>query len=578
MATDMISALGAGSGVDVKALAQSLVDAEKIPREATINTKIDDEERRIAGLSALMLSLDIVKEQFAKLNDATDFNSAVVNNSRPEGITVTPSETASPGNHTLQVKQLASAQRTVSDGFATASTQLNAGQAFSLKLTIGGVEQAPIRISDSRATPGGLVGAINSAKIGVTAQLVDTGDATNPFRVVLTGEMGAAQSFTMESDDASGSGQVQSLTFSDAVVDGEIEVAGVSVSVEAGELAVDIAAKVTLALSNDAFITGVPGRSVVDNGDGSIALGYAASDGNKLDTTFLDADATGVTMSVTQTTAFVAGAALSSVAFDTDLQSATDAIVSVNGLDITRNSNEISDALQGTTLVLHTPMSASDVADVQITRDTAAIKANIQALVQSYNDAVSDIKVLTGERSEVEDDIYSGSLKGESTVRRVTTMLRDMLMSTSSTPGESVGAMRDLGLDIDRYGVLSLDEEKLDGALATNFADVVTMFSAGTNKQTEYGTSKRGLAGDAIKSINDLISSRGIIMAQSNSAENSIDSAKEKLEALNLRMEALLTRYTKQFGLMESLVGQSNSQREGLKSTFEGMMAMYTNN
>ena len=578
MATDMISALGAGSGVDVKALAQSLVDAEKIPREATINTKIDDEERRIAGLSALMLSLDIVKEQFAKLNDATDFNSAVVNNSRPEGITVTPSETASPGNHTLQVKQLASAQRTVSDGFATASTQLNAGQAFSLKLTIGGVEQAPIRISDSRATPGGLVGAINSAKIGVTAQLVDTGDATNPFRVVLTGEMGAAQSFTMESDDASGSGQVQSLTFSDAVVDGEIEVAGVSVSVEAGELAVDIAAKVTLALSNDAFITGVPGRSVVDNGDGSIALGYAASDGNKLDTTFLDADATGVTMSVTQTTAFVAGAALSSVAFDTDLQSATDAIVSVNGLDITRNSNEISDALQGTTLVLHTPMSASDVADVQITRDTAAIKANIQALVQSYNDAVSDIKVLTGERSEVEDDIYSGSLKGESTVRRVTTMLRDMLMSTSSTPGESVGAMRDLGLDIDRYGVLSLDEEKLDGALATNFADVVTMFSAGTNKQTEYGTSKRGLAGDAIKSINDLISSRGIIMAQSNSAENSIDSAKEKLEALNLRMEALLARYTKQFGLMESLVGQSNSQREGLKSTFEGMMAMYTNN
>ena len=67
-------------------------------------------------------------------------------------------------------------------------------------------------------------------------------------------------------------------------------------------------------------------------------------------------------------------------------------------------------------------------------------------------------------------------------------------------------------------------------------------------------------------------------MAQSNSAENSIDSAKEKLEALNLRMEALLARYTKQFGLMESLVGQSNSQREGLKSTFEGMMAMYTNN
>ncbi len=44
MATDMISALGAGSGVDVKSLAQSLVDAEKLPREAALNTNIKDQE------------------------------------------------------------------------------------------------------------------------------------------------------------------------------------------------------------------------------------------------------------------------------------------------------------------------------------------------------------------------------------------------------------------------------------------------------------------------------------------------------------------------------------------------------
>ena len=41
-------------------------------------------------------------------------------------------------------------------------------------------------------------------------------------------------------------------------------------------------------------------------------------------------------------------------------------------------------------------------------------------------------------------------------------------------------------------------------------------------------------------------------------------------------MTALLARYTQQFSLMESLVGQTNSMRESLKSSFEGMMAMYT--
>lgn len=61
---DLIGALGAGSGVDVKALAQSLVDVEKLPRESAFNEKIDDQERRIAGYSALMLSLETVKTAF----------------------------------------------------------------------------------------------------------------------------------------------------------------------------------------------------------------------------------------------------------------------------------------------------------------------------------------------------------------------------------------------------------------------------------------------------------------------------------------------------------------------------------
>jgi flagellar hook-associated protein 2 len=45
---------------------------------------------------------------------------------------------------------------------------------------------------------------------------------------------------------------------------------------------------------------------------------------------------------------------------------------------------------------------------------------------------------------------------------------------------------------------------------------------------------------------------------------------------LEERMEKLMTRYTNQFSIMESIVGNSNSMREGLKGTFEGMMKAYT--
>ena len=95
-------------------------------------------------------------------------------------------------------------------------------------------------------------------------------------------------------------------------------------------------------------------------------------------------------------------------------------------------------------------------------------------------------------------------------------------------------------------------------------------------KRQEYGVASRGIAGDAVKTINELISSRGTIMTQSEGSQTRINDYKLKLEALNTRMEALLLRYTKQFGIMENIVGQTNAMRESLTSTFEGMMSVYT--
>ena len=66
-------------------------------------------------------------------------------------------------------------------------------------------------------------------------------------------------------------------------------------------------------------------------------------------------------------------------------------------------------------------------------------------------------------------------------------------------------------------------------------------------------------------------------MTQSEGSQERINDYELKLEALNIRMESLLARYTKQFGIMESMVGQSNAMRDSLKTTFEGMMSMYTN-
>jgi flagellar hook-associated protein 2 len=52
---------------------------------------------------------------------------------------------------------------------------------------------------------------------------------------------------------------------------------------------------------------------------------------------------------------------------------------------------------------------------------------------------------------------------------------------------------------------------------------------------------------------------------------------KEDLTKLQTRMDSMLARYTKQFASMNSMVGNVNSQKTSLKSSFDGMMSTYTN-
>ncbi len=472
MATSsIVNTLGAGSGIDVKSLAQSLVDAEKTPKKERIEAQIAKSEAKITGYSAVKYALTELKTAFGKLNDASDFSSIQPANTQPSAFGVSASSTAEAGSYSIEVLQTALAQRTASSVFDDRSTPLNVispdttGTAFQLNLSIDGVSQDPISVTT--ATPAGMVSAINGADLGVTAQLINTGSGYN---VVLTGETGADQTFTMTSDDGSGN-------------------------------------------------------------------------------------------------------AVSGVSFTTSLQTATDASFKVNGLTVTRSTNTVSDVIDGITLDLYTQTSGA--ARLDLNRNTTGIKDNIKGLVTAYNDFEETLKILGDRASEVEE--FGGVLAGESLLQSVRNQVRSMITSTSTTPGTTIQAARDVGLSIDRFGKLSLDETKLDTALQNNFSEVSTMFSAGTNNQSIYSPASAGLAGDAINSIEKMLLSTGLIDTQSKSATTQIAKYKEQMTVLEERMEKLMTRYMSQFSVMESIVGNSNSMRESLKGTFEGMMKSYGN-
>ena len=88
-AQKILTSLNAGSGVDVVNLAQNLVDAEKVPRENLINAKIERNDNKISGLSAVMFMMDELKTNLSEIKDKTNLNSLSLSNSNPNALTLT---------------------------------------------------------------------------------------------------------------------------------------------------------------------------------------------------------------------------------------------------------------------------------------------------------------------------------------------------------------------------------------------------------------------------------------------------------------------------------------------------------
>ncbi len=571
-AANVVSAMGAGSGIDTKSLANSLVEAEKAPRASAINKNITKNEATVSGYAAVKYSLTTLQTAFDDLKDKSDFKSITATNSNTSAFTATASSSADTGNHTILVNSLAAAQRnTGSVGFAASTTSINSGSAISLTvdlaqsstgtlgyassttsinsgsamtLTMGGTGFPwgdTISIAAGDDTPAGIVDAINNAGLDLTAELINTGDPSTPYKVAVTGAKGSSNDFTITSS-ASGidfDTTIQSATTS-------------TISVAAGS---DTPAGVVSAINTSG--TGVTAQ-LVNTGDASTPYKIV------------------MTGTSGKYNAFSVSSSTSALNFDTTLQTASNASLTVDGIGISSSSNTVTDAITGVTLNLLATNSTA--ATLALNNDVSGAKTKITALVTAYNDALDLFDELTSSSSTLAT--YGGTMVGNSTMNTLRTSLRALVTADSSTADSSgtLSAFRDIGVEVNSKGRLSTNSVKLDLALNFDFTNTVTLLSGNQENQSTYDSADSGLAGDASKALTTMLSSTGTVAVESANATTRIAKYQDDLTALEDRMALLLTRYTKQFAAMDSIVGQTKSTQSGLTSSFAGLMAMYTKN
>jgi flagellar hook-associated protein 2 len=232
---------GLATGLDTGALIQQLIQVERQPaqvlevrksmlqmRQNALNTfaqkleSLNNAAQDMDGLSSTLLNPS-ANEEFLKYSSSL---------SDEDILKLTPQDGARPGSHTIEVKNLAKVTRLNHNGFASAITPLSS-QDDSFVLKIGSQEHS-ISVSGSATTLTDLRNKINDLDAGVTASIVNSGEGSTPYRLVITGDKtGAANAVsigsatTLNGFGSAGFTETQAASDATVVIDGvELKRAG----------------------------------------------------------------------------------------------------------------------------------------------------------------------------------------------------------------------------------------------------------------------------------------------------------------------------------------------------------------
>lgn len=457
--TDYVNALGAGSGLDTKAIVTAMVTAEGAAKQASIDRNTVDVEAKISGMAQVQSSLNTLKEAFANLDDKNDFNFSAMNNSDPDSVYASfDGSIAQEGTYTLRVSNLAQSEIRESVVSTGPSVDMNNGQSFSFDISVGAGVAHTVDMAAGDASLQAAADKINDLDIGAKAWVVEV--ASGQYKMLLQGPSGAAN-------------------------------------------------------------------------------GVTVSDTNQL-------------FGLNKTSAIV--------------QTAQDAQLSMNGVSITRDTNNVDDLIPGVSLDLVSAANTDVV--IAVSQDVASAQSAITNLVAAYNEFEKAFDEVTAiENSEGE----TGALRSDSAIRAIRENIKDIFMGESSTPGTNITRISDMGVSLQRNGDFEVDATKLAAALKDNFTDVTKLFSANTNNESPYGTKTRGIAGDLVVQIDDYLSNRGIIQSRVDTYDVKVQELEDDQAALDAKLESVEARYTKQFTTMNKIMDEMNSMKDYLEGQLNNL-------
>ena len=489
------SVSSSGSGLDLGSVVTALVDAETVPERVLAEKAKSKTETSISAYGTLKGKVSDLKTSLESVGATT--SRTPFSDSAKVFVSVTNEATAKDFSADVTISQLAQSQvqsfdlDTVLSGTFSGShaQKTNAIGVGTLSVVIGSTTtNIEISAAKNNNSVEGLVTELNKIS-GVGAEVIDTGNGV--LKLILKSETGSANTIKLSTTASTNLSSFRS----DALV--STNMTDISSTAMGESVANGSMANFTLAMSSNVLTVGGSGTNTVagnytfditttgqnSSGTRTLSITVASVNGDTKD--HLAAKiaaaintATGSNASITAATS-VSGAAititpteLNDNAAVEEKRSAKDALMTIDGVTVTRSSNVIKDLYAGHQMILTgtTPHDTSgnptESFAIGSSNTTSSAKVRFEEFIANINSVKSHLKDATAKGLLGTD---AGALAGDTAAEGILRRLNNLSTSPIKGYGDSDFYLAELGIRTKLDGSLELhDTAAFDAAIAAN--------------------------------------------------------------------------------------------------------------
>ncbi len=271
------------------------------------------------------------------------------------------------------------------------------------------------------------------------------------------------------------------------------------------------------------------------------------------------------------------------------VSTAQDAVVSVDGIEVTRSSNAISDVIPGVTL--NVKAASEKPIRLKIQPDREAVQAAIVAFVGNYNKLMGQINILTRSDEKVINEITYftdeekktakerlGTLQGDSTLNLLSGSLQRLATTPYQTKdGSAMVLLSQLGVATNASqpgagggfdsakmrGYLEIEDETLAKALDEHFEAAKQLFGNDTNGDLIVDS---GIAYAVDALLKPYVETGGILSLKTGTLDTQIGNEKRKLDSLDAQLVSKESELKRKYGMMESSLNRMESAGSSIDS------------